>query len=125
MIELLAMQNDTKAFKVAEYLSNQQRNIYEATNIVFLVKNKQTASDSDSILYKSLSNSGITIDEAHVYVHFTPDDYGTGKLIGNKKYVYGLGFEFPDLDVLLEPKITNIDGKLANFITVLPNFVNN
>lgn len=125
MIELIAKQYDTKAFKVGQYLSNHQRSIYDATDIVFLVKTKQTSTDADAIITKKLSTDGISIDEEYVYVKFVSDDFGTGKLIDNEKYVYGLGFAFSDMDVLLEPKIVNIDGKIANFLTVLPNFVNN
>lgn len=125
MIELLAKQYDTKAFKVYDYLVSQRRVLSEVEDIYFLIKHKQSVPDRESVIVKTLSDGSITVDDAYIYVHFTPSDYDAGRLVGNEKYVYGLGFKFPDLDVLLEPKITNIDGKMANFVTVLPNFINN
>lgn len=124
MIELIAQQKDTKLFKVSDYLSQMNVNITDAKQIIFLIKKRQNDKDIEAVVSKSLDN-GIDVLNGEMVVYFYPEDFDTNKLIPREQYVYGIGFKFNELEsVFLEPKIVNVDGLSANYVTILPNFVN-
>jgi len=123
MIELISKQTDTKLFKVATYLGQYNATVKEALQVIFLVKKKQTDLDVNAIITKTLGK-GITIESEDLIITFDKQDFAVGMLQTSEQYVYGLGFKFTETDIFLEPKIVDVDGLPANYLTVLPNYIN-
>lgn len=129
MFELINLQKTTKKLDVSDYLAARNIKYSDITNVKVFVKDRQNIKDTQSVLCKEFEN-GVSFDGQYVFITFFVSDFSndttvTDKLHANEKYVYGMGFEVNGYENLLEPKIVNIDGNMANFITVLPNFVNN
>jgi ribosome-associated translation inhibitor RaiA len=123
MIELIAKQTDTKLFKVDTYLKQYNVTIKAALSVIFLVKKRQTDLDSNAVLTKTL-NDKIHIEGDNIIITFDKQDFASDKLQTGERYVYGLGFKFTDTDTFLEPKIVDMDGLPANYLKVLPNYIN-
>jgi hypothetical protein len=123
MIELISKQTDTKLFKVDTYLEQYNVTVKDALNVIFLVKKKQADLDSKAVITKEL-NKGITIEGNDLIITFDKHDFATDMLHTNEQYVYGLGFKFTNTDIFLEPKIVDLDGLPANYLKVLPNYIN-
>lgn len=129
MFELINLQKTTKKLDVKDYLTARNIKYSDITDIKLFVKHRQNIKDTQAVLCKDFDN-GISFDGQYVFITFFVSDFSNDttskdKLHSNEKYVYGLGFEVTGHENLVEPKIVNIDGNMANFIVVLPNFVNN
>lgn len=126
MITLISGQEDSIIFDVGPFLTSRQRTLEDADDIVFLIKERQSDLDNDSKVTKKFSTGDIKkVGTDSIVVSFSHLDYGRSSLIGGEKYVYGLGFNYPDLPNLLEPQIVDKDGRQSNHLIVKYNFINN